>query len=339
MYCSVPFNRLHVDVNGNATLCYGQTWTSRNVGNVLKTDPMTIWNSKEAHEFRKSILDQSFRYCTDCRCPEMVELREPPRDIDLSVIDCLALAYDYTCNLSCPSCRTTNKKASPLAPAIHEKLMESGVLGHVKTISVMGSEEPLASPLFWDLIDRLRILECHPDPSLTLITNGVLLTPKRLDRILSAGRKINTVEISVDAATEETYLINRRGGNWNTLMANIEHLTSFGIPLRLNFVVQANNFREMPQFVDLARKFRADYVRFDAVNNWGAYAQHEYLQRAVHFPTHPLHRELKDVLRNPILMDECVHMAQLSEDFFSTLSPLETIHNLNAKHQKLGKVK
>lgn len=325
---------MHVSVNGEVALCYGQTWTSRGVGNVLDTDPMSLWTGKDAEEFRKSILDQSFRYCTDCRCPEMVELRDPPQDIDLSVIGCLVLSYDYTCNLSCPSCRTTNKKRSPLSAIIHAKLMESGILKHVKMISVMGSGEPLASPRFWNLMDRLKTMECHPDLCLSLTTNGVLLTPKRLDRILSSGKEIHNVEVSIDAACEDTYLVNRRGGNWDVLMSNISHLVSRGIPLRLNFVVQANNFREMPRFVELAMKVKAGYVRFDAINNWGAFTPDEYRQRAVHFPSHPLHSQLKEVLKDPILRDGRVHMAQLSEDFFITLSPLQTIRRIRDRYME-----
>lgn len=332
MYCDMPFSRLHVYVNGEATLCYGQTWTSRGVGNVLTTDPMEIWRGKDAAEFRQSIVDGSFRYCTDCRCPEMIELRDPPVNFDLDSIGCLVLSYDYRCNLSCPSCRTTNQKPSPLSSTIHQRLMESQILKHVKMISVMGSGEALFSPFFWDLIARLKTIECHPDLCLSLTTNGTLLTSRNLDKIRASGKKIHNVEISVDAACETTYSINRRGGDWHTLMANIANIVACGIPLRLNFVVQSNNFREMPRFVDMCFDLGAEYVRFDALNNWGSFTREEYLERAVHFPSHPAHSELKEVLKNPTLADKRVHMAQLSEDFFSTLSSLRTMHTIAAGH-------
>jgi molybdenum cofactor biosynthesis enzyme MoaA len=331
MYCAVPFNRMHIYVNGEATLCYGQTWTSRGVGNVLQSDILSLWDNEAAREIRESILDQSFRYCTDCRCPEMVEKRAPPTDIDLSTIGCLVLSYDYACNLSCPSCRTTNKKDSPLSAAIHAKVLESGILRHVKMISVMGSGEALASRYFWDLVIRLPSLDCHPDLSLSLTTNGVLLTPKNLERILTAGKPLKNVEVSIDAACKATYLINRRGGDWDVLMSNLAYLVREGIPLRVNFVVQANNFREMPAFVELAIRIGAEYVRFDGINNWGAFTPEEYKARAVHFPSHPEHFQLKEILAHPILRDKKVHMAQLSEEYFSTLSPLKTIHAVGSK--------
>jgi molybdenum cofactor biosynthesis enzyme MoaA len=331
MFCKVPFDRMHISVDGGVTLCYGQTWTSRGIGNVLDTDLLTLWYGQNATEFRQSILDQSFRYCTDCRCPEMIDPRDPPDDIDLDAIGCLVLSYDYTCNLSCPSCRTTNKKDSPLSAIVHEKVMSSGIFKHVKMISVMGSGEPLASPHFWDLVAKLPALDCHPDLCLSLTTNGVLLTPRRLEKISSSGRRIHNVEISVDAAHEATYAINRRGGDWHALMSNIACATSLGIPLRLNFVVQANNFREIPEFVALAEQLGAEYVRFDAINNWGAFTPAEYTQRAVHFPSHPLHSQLQEVLRDPILKNPKIHLAQLSEEFFATLSPLQTIHAVGSR--------
>ncbi len=331
MYCAMPFTRLHVDTHGDVNLCYGQTWTSQGVGNVLETDLMEIWRGAASAERRQSIIDQSFRYCTDCRCPEMIELKDPPPDPDLSVIGCLVMSYDYRCNLSCPSCRYTNHKPSPLSSLIHQKIMESEILMHVKMISVMGSGEALCSPHFWDLITRLKTVECHPDLCLSLTSNGTLLTPRNLNKIQASGKKIYNAEISVDAACEKTYLVNRRGGNWNVLMANLANIVACGIPLRINFVVQANNFREMPDFAKLGFQLGAEYVRFDAINNWGAFNQEDYLSRAVHFPSHPLHTELKIILADPILQDKRVHMAQLSENFFATLSPLKTIQALAAK--------
>jgi hypothetical protein len=332
MYCAVPFDRLHVDVHGEANLCYGQTWTSRGIGNVLATDVMELWRSPQATAFRQAILDQSFELCTDCRCPEMVERRDPPAHHDLDTIGCLVLSYDYRCNLSCPSCRTTLHKPSPLSEQIHDTLMRSGVLSYVRMVSAMGSGEALASPLFWDLVDvRLRSPDCYPTISLSLTTNGVLLTPRRLERILAPGRKLVGVEVSVDAARPETYAVNRRGGSWTGLMENLRHLSQSQIPLRLNFVVQANNYREMPAFVELALGLGADYVRFDALNNWGSFTPSEYEARAVHRPQHPEHQQLREVLAHPLMKDPRVHLAQLSEDFLETGSPLVTLRRVGAR--------
>jgi len=327
---------MHIDVNGDANLCFGHTWTSKHAGNILREDPMAIWNGPAAAEFRSTILDKSFRYCTNCRCPELLDQKTSPSDLDLSYIDVLALAYDYRCNISCPSCRHDRIKPSPLCEQIHQRILTSGVLLHVKNLAMNGSGEPLASPLFWDLLAKLPTIDCHPEIGLGLCTNGLLVTPTRLAKILDCGKPLRGIEISVDAACEKTYSENRRGGDWKKLLTNLDFLAETEIPLRLNFVVQANNFQEMPAFVELATTFRACHVRFDALSDWGSWPKDELERRSIHLPTHPRHAELLEVLENPRLRDPRVadprvHLARLSEDYFATLDPRETIHRRGSK--------
>ncbi|HVP24115.1 MAG TPA: radical SAM protein [Conexivisphaerales archaeon] len=317
MFCPTPFSRLHIYTNGEASLCYGFTWNTLPVGNILTDDVSAIWTGPLAAEKRQSILDQSFRYCADCRCPELIERRPPPASIDLSTIDCLALAYDYTCNISCPSCRRDLVKHSPRSREVHEATIKSGIYKIARSVSISGSGEPLASKLFWDLMRRWKDIDCHPQLGIILCSNGLWLSPQVVDKIRGYGKPIYGAEISVDAATAETYAKNRRGGDFERLCANLSRIVDCGVPLRVNFVVQANNFREMPAFVELALSWKASCVRFDAVNQWGAWSDAEYRQRAVQFPSHPLHTELVRVLRDPSLRDERVRTAQLSDSFFA----------------------
>ena len=332
MYCSAPFTRFLVTVSGDVYLCYGSHWIAGATGNLLASDPMDIWRGANAARLRDSIVDQSFRYCTDCRCPELIEVRMPPEHVATDWIGHLALCYDPTCNIACPSCRTVNKKADETTARIHQVLLSSGILKHVKVISTSGAGEPLASTYFWDLITRLPELGCLPDIGVILTTNGLLLTPKTLAKVLDTGVKLLGIEISVDAATKETYAINR-GGNWDRLLDNLLHLQGSGIPLRLNFVVQENNFKEIPQFAHLAFSFGVSTVRFDALNNWGSYERQEYQRRAIHKKDHPRHEELKVVLQHSILRDSRVELAQLSDEFMNLGSPLATIHKISTRSQ------
>jgi sulfatase maturation enzyme AslB (radical SAM superfamily) len=329
---------MHIDANGDVNLCFGTCWTSLSVGNVLKEDPWVVWRGAAAAQFRRSILDQSFQYCTNCRIPELLDTGVGPTQHDLSVIDCLVLAYDHTCNISCPSCRIDGKKFSPLAKIIQDGIINSDIFEHVRTLSMFGSGEPLVSPLFWYMLEHLKSANCHPELNLNLCTNGLLLTEKNLARIKATNKPISGIEISIDAATKDTYGVNRQGGRWSDLLANLAHLATSGIPLRFNFVVQANNFQEMPAFVDLALKHNATYVRFDALNDWGTFTKAEYRERAVHFPTHPWHAQFKTILEDPKLKHPNVFLAQLSEVFILTLSPLQTIHKIKANCDAKSKI-
>lgn len=79
-------------------------------------------------------------------------------------------------------------------------------------------------------------------------------------------------------------------------MDNLGWMSSCDIPLQLNFVIQANNFREIPSFVDLGSRANARKILFSSLDNWDTYSSEEYLKRAVHLPGHPLHENLIRIL-------------------------------------------
>jgi MoaA/NifB/PqqE/SkfB family radical SAM enzyme len=184
---------------------------------------------------------------------------------------------------------------TPKAKEIQQVIMSSGILKHVKLLRASGSGEPLASSLFGDLIRQLPVLDCHPNMELSLQTNGLLLSPDYYDEILMSGKPVREVLVSIDAATATTYK-KLRGGNWNTLMFNLADLRRRNVWLQLNFVVQMDNFNEIPDFVKLAYTLGAQKVYFSVLGNWGTYTNDDYATKAVHLPKHPFHGELIRVL-------------------------------------------
>ena len=60
-------------------------------------------------------------------------------------------------------------------------------------------------------------------------------------------------------------------------------------------VVQQNNWREIPQLLELAKKYRARTYLSQLVN-WGTFSKDEYQRRAVHLPGHSEHSTLKKLL-------------------------------------------
>jgi wyosine [tRNA(Phe)-imidazoG37] synthetase (radical SAM superfamily) len=147
------------------------------------------------------------------------------------------------------------------------------------------------------------------------MTNGLLLTPRVWDQIRMARPAIAGVSISVDAATSETYRLNR-GADFQRLMDNLAFLSQLveagQIWVELSFVVQANNYREMPQFVELARRFGFDSVLFQRLVQWpDTFAPTEFTARAVHMPSHPAHGDFLNVLAHPVMKDLRVDLSNL----------------------------
>lgn len=302
MYCPRPFEQFYVVENGDAHLCCPE-WIAMPAGNVLATPPLEIWRGKVADNIRRSIVDQSFRHCI--QCPFLPGPSGCIPDVDpcppsLDRIRDLTIGYDTSCNLRCPSCRTAAKGHSPRAARIQEILLDSGIFDRVDRLTSSGSGDPLASELFWELLNRLPTQK-YPRLHLVLQTNGLLLTPQCWMRLGEYARRVDEILISMDACGPETYRQNR-GGDWNKLMENLVEVRARDVPLQLNFVVQTNNFREMPGFVKLAGALGARRVYFSALDNWNTY--HDYVERAVHLPGHPEHEKLLDILRDPLLRNE-----------------------------------
>jgi Iron-sulfur cluster-binding domain len=117
-FCAKPFTDFETTPNGQVFVCC-PSWLPVPIGNLF--DEGEIWNSRAAHEIRKSILDGSFRYCSRTNCnliagnslPRRSEIAESKTDNAMSHAEIsmergplrLTLSHDRSCNLACPSCR------------------------------------------------------------------------------------------------------------------------------------------------------------------------------------------------------------------------------------------
>ena len=150
-----------------------------------------------------------------------------------------------------------------------------------------------------------------PNFKLNIMTHGVLFTKKYWDRIHLWHNKINTFNISFDAATEETYDKIRVGGDWTTLLENCRliytNIDQYKF-LSMDFVVQDLNYKEIPAFIELInREFPLAKVMFKVVVDWGSWDNSTFKQRAVWREDHPNNLEYKQIVetvRNKIKAGE-----------------------------------
>ena len=328
-FCPMPFEFAQVDPQGYLFGCC-PAWLFAPLGNLRVQPFMEAWNSTIAQRVRESILDGSFKFCNVLTCNALssgqlprIEALTDPAHLDIvrerkTVVQGpreLNLAYDLSCNLGCPSCRSTKIIAKgdsrAQVEAIHANVL-SGNLDGLKRLHITGSGDPFVSRVYLDFL-RTFDPSKHPDIRITLCTNGVLLTPQMWDTLCHPA--IDTIDCSIDAATAETYAKNR-GGNFTRLLDNLAFLgekrRSGALEnLRLHFVVQENNVDEMLDFIDLGARVYADAVAFKQLQNWDSYDPDDYLRRAVQFPTHPRHEELLDVLDDPVFESPMVWAGDL----------------------------
>ena len=342
LFCSQPFTRFEVlgggGDRGDAFFCC-QNWVTKSLGNMQERSVAEVWNGKAARDFRRSILDGSFKFCKADVCPYLqrvdgpVQRVEDVRDDRLrEVIDKrqtflpygprdVICCFDQSCNLSCPTCRTHVIMETAHGTAITriQKRLEDEALKQAKLLYITGSGDPFGSPYFrrW-----LQTMKCSAMPELECIhlhTNGLLWTRRIWHSIPEETRALVTAAtISVDAATAETYATNRRGGDFANFMKRLEFIGELRKEgplkyLEIHMTVQANNFREMPAFVSLGDRFGCDRVTFHQLLDWGTFSAADFAARAVQNPGHPDHREFLRMLRDPRLQSPIVYLSNLTD--------------------------
>lgn len=323
---------------GGAVYLCCPSWLDTSVGDLTKQSVLEIWNSPLAQEIRRSILDGTYRYCNLSRCPFYSNLTGPVQEKpDLSDEDIRTViekdltilpfgprdincAYDRSCNLSCPSCRTkliVELKRKDQIMTIQGKI-RSQALKDAQYIKITGSGDAFGSPFFRQWLQTMRKTEMPCLKGIYLHTNGQLWTRAMWQTIpLEIRNLIQSSEISIDAATPKTYSINRRGGDFKKLLKNLEFIGTLRKkgPLKLlivSMVVQENNFEEMPAFVELGKRFGADRVLFSQLVNWGTFTLEEFKKRAIHQSSHPRHVELLKLLEKSIFSDSVAFLGNLS---------------------------
>lgn len=342
--CATPFQQLDVLERSTHQCC--ASWLKTSAGDLSSSDWRAVWNSPTAQAIRASVMDGSYRYCNKIACPRIQASHWTP-ETDLAQNptwseavaeartdvpqgpEVVNLAYDRTCNLSCPSCRTERFAATDVERERFDRMQERAILPmlkNAKRVMVTGSGDPFASKNFRRLLEQLTPEE-YPDLRFQVMTNGMLFTPAQWANFPTLHGRTAVLKISIDAATGPTHELLRRGARWPVVLENMRfagELTKAGLidNFDLVFVVQQENFREMGDAVDLAKSVGATCVYFARITNWGTFSDAEYQAKSVFLPTHPDHAEFLDRMQDPRLLDPIAFLGDLLP-FVKTTPALE----------------
>lgn len=302
-FCPKPFEWFELHPGGEVFLCC-PAWLKTPAGNLLEDSAAAIWNSPLAVEVRKTILNGSYHRCNRQRCPYLsggrsfpdtlaAELQAAHRDGTSTLAygpRTLNLCFDQSCNIACPSCRSevqsstgdARERATKLASKVLAELAPS-----TRELRLSGFGDPFASPVYRRLLQAVAPETFPLLKHLHLHSNGLLWDTSTWQSMSNLHPYLGSAEISIDAADAETYRLNR-GADFERLLANLDFICNLSTKLTLSCVVQANNFRQIPTFVELARSYNAA-AYFSPLLNWGTFSRQEFNRRAVHRPEHPEH--------------------------------------------------
>jgi hypothetical protein len=319
--CSAPFEQLETRVNRSVHFCCS-AWQPIPIGRI-DGDGEGFWTSEIATEIRRSVTEGDFSHCSRWHCPAIAARRLPkarpktdkpvpasPRRVILS--------HDRSCNISCPSCRKDlilidHASSRRLDELFEDRLLP--LLANAEQIKVTGSGDPFGSRHFRSVLKALCAQDAPPR-RLQLHTNG-LLANERAWNDLGLWDNVSSVWVSVDAADEETYSELRRGGDFDQLLGALKFLGALRRAgaiesLRLDFVVQARNFDQMGNFVDLAQRVGADKVYFLRLRNWGHESADNFRKLDVCDQDHPAYDALLARLGDPRLAQPNVDLGSIA---------------------------
>jgi MoaA/NifB/PqqE/SkfB family radical SAM enzyme len=201
----------------------------------------------------------------------------------------LNLSFDRSCNLSCPSCRKDLAISTELES--NNSIMEniSKNFGNsVETMMMSGAGDLFASKVHRKFLidfDREKFKKLS---SIHIQTNALLLNKSMWNKMNKLNKLINSITISIDAATKETYEIVRRGGNWEILMENIKFISKLDCDLYFSFIVQDINYKEMESFYNLISDISpSSKIIFNKITNWGTYSEEEFKNKEIYNESHP----------------------------------------------------
>jgi len=338
-FCTWPFERVETRVNNDVFFCCS-AWLNLPIGNMSNDSLEQIWNSEAAQKIRMSIIDGSFKYCSRKNCPRIVQKILPFRkNINSSFVHDqtvvmpykfrdVKLAHDYSCNLACPSCRTSTQIAKGKRIKVLSKIADTIILPMLKgtrVVGISGQGDPFASKHYRYIMKKINAQE-FPDLKIDLSTNGVLFDEESWNQLELKGLCRNAM-ISIDSTIEESYNMLRKGGDFKRLMKNFEFISKLKKQGELNkviliFIVQKENFLQIPDFIKLTKQFDFDTASLSMILPWGHLSREEYEEKNIGFSEHPLHQDFLEVLRDPLLQDEVVSLGTLKPFYDEALKAL-----------------
>jgi len=306
-YCLSPFISVTIGGRGEVALCGCSAWHPSIVGNIIDNTLEEILSNHFSQKIRASIADGSYRYCNENTCGVMHQGVLIGRDVLSSDINDLVdnpgnyrmpneitVALDSTCNLSCPSCRTTVIK-SPDHQLQYQRALGKKISSNIFskhgdepiTVHASTTGELFASPLLLEFVNTIPI-DRFANVQLGIQTNG-LLAQSRWHRLGAMQNRVKKITVTVDAATKATYEVLRRGGQWEDIVQSLQWISQqsleHSIEFRIRMVVQAMNFQEMEKFYIMCDKLQASTIEFTRITDWGTYGN-RFLEQDVFDPRH-----------------------------------------------------
>ncbi len=306
--CRRGLNDIWINENdGKVRIC---GWSNYFIGCLTENTIEELWNGELAQKFRESMLDGSYRYCSNLQCPYLAndKLEEILVDYEVpSLPKFCSLSYQLQCNYVCRFCRSENYIPCNCEKENYIKIEKEikKIFPFLETVSSNGAGEFFCSD---SIIRLIQEEELKDDVKISIETNGSLFNEVNWKKIEKLGEHDLSVAVTVHSFNEDTYqYLSGTKLPVKQVMDNlafISELRKQGIinELEIGTVVCERNFREMPEFVKTClEKYEMDTIRLrffepggsmDTATEWFYDIRNEY---------HPYYDEFVKVMSDPVL--------------------------------------
>lgn len=311
--CKHGLNDIWVNsADGSVRMC---GWTNYFIGNLVNNTIEELWNGEKAEEFRKSMLDGSYRYCNHGKCPYCANMRLEDEMVNYEVpqypTSC-NIGYQRQCNYVCKFCRNEPYIAKSEEEKQYDKIEKEikKIIPSLKEIASNGCGELFCSS---SILNILENAELEQDVDVVLETNGSLFNEKNWNKISNLGKHNLTVYVTVHSFNEATYqYLSGTKLPVENIISNLHYISDLRKQGVINHfeiatVICEYNFREMPSFVKRClEEFNVDKVRLRFFEPYGVMDRSTEWFYDVRNPYHPYYSEFKKIMENPILKNEKV---------------------------------
>lgn len=229
-YCNWPWETVVLLSDGTIVCGCADPFKQRPAGNATLESIAEIWNGRVFTELRRGLQKNNPHLCTHCNLMQVTSdphLR-PPEEVRPSHLPRrLFIEPCVSCNLSCykACCNHENgihftRSAKLLSWETYETVINE--LGPtLSRIDFFNYGESFIHPRAIEMIEYAK--SRYPHIYIFTSTNGLLLnTDEKLQSLVRSG--LDEITFSIDGASQETYQIYRRGGDWNKVMAIMKRM-------------------------------------------------------------------------------------------------------------------